>query len=1191
MPRKQKSFFDPEDLLDQIIERNIDPTIFNDLNEGDIPKAKNCVEFFINRKFHNSSPFPRQLQIALELFEEACPDCSDPKLLHNMYDQDLGEILDRIQLLHFGVCPKCKKSKWDFYNEGKIHFKHTLKGCAGQRCVVGDTVIQTEDGFTRIQSYNKNNKIGFSNIKLNIFDGNEEVKANKFFKSKKSIVKNIDTEYGFELGGTKEHPIQVFDFNQIIFKKLKNIKKYEVALIKYNNNYWPKKLASIIRDYNSVLEYEIANRISDERKERILNTSIPKKVTIELAKWLGLLVSEGHIYDGSAVFTNSDKNLLDEFEFLSYKLFKNFDIIHKHKNSVRIGSGKVVLFLKLLGLEGKSKDKLIPRCILESPKYIMSAFLSRYFEGDGGMEGRDLTCCSLSKKLIREIQYVLMNYGILPFYSEGNVWATNGTENQVSKKGYFLKFNSPGFLKLFRNEIGFVSYRKKKRLDNAIYFYDNKRVNKCPFICETLEPLSDLFSETIDLIKRTFEKANLRQNKHKNIAKDHVGFSTLFGGARSWEADKYMRIPEDVALNRSILKQFFDVINTSKHYKKIIGINKTLDSNMEFFNWVNNNDIFFDYITKIGTTKETTYDFHIPKTHKFWSNGFISHNSGKSYELSEFLMPYILHRYLTLGTKGQRISPQRYFKLLPSTILRMTCVARTVGKAQELLWTPFSTSLSKSPWFTNYHNFLKDYEKSKGEQLLHGGVTFLYYSHKLIGGAPAAPDVAKLRGDTRIFEAVDEIDWFDTSEASKKVTMSAEEIATSLNNSLRTIRNKALGLRKSRPHWLSAYTLHISSPSSIDGKILRDIASASKVKTIAAFHYPTWEMNPEYTRESLQEEYDKDPIKAARDFGAVPPLSDSPFFENIEVLIKSSGKDRQNIIDYNIKRETDNFGDSITYIVSKKKFQYDAPMCMAIDMGHAQNGFSIALGHLEINQPTLDFLLNIEPDPNTNTTIDTHLMFEHAIVPILDNYKITHVAYDQWNSLDGIRRIRNDYQIEADKYSIKNSDFEETISMCINDPKGMIYPKPLVDITKLDITRYDKDFSGFEETLLKVKACPISTMMLQMLTVRKVGMRVIKPVIGNDDAFRALSLLIVYLLNEDINYKFRGSGLKPNAFVRGNSMGSIATFGNSVGRGGFGKGNGSVTRVAKLGSSIDAGGTGGKMGRVANSRGLAGVKK
>lgn len=51
---------------------------------------------------------------------------------------------------------------------------------------------------------------------------------------------------------------------------------------------------------------------------------------------------------------------------------------------------------------------------------------------------------------------------------------------------------------------------------------------------------------------------------------------------------------------------------------------------LDFKNLANSN-LFFDKLTRIQTVtypdKTTTYDLHVPKTHMFWSNGFVSHNT------------------------------------------------------------------------------------------------------------------------------------------------------------------------------------------------------------------------------------------------------------------------------------------------------------------------------------------------------------------------------------------------------------------------------------------------------------------------------------------------------------------------------------------------------------------------------------
>jgi stage V sporulation protein R len=71
--------------------------------------------------------------------------------------------------------------------------------------------------------------------------------------------------------------------------------------------------------------------------------------------------------------------------------------------------------LRILGinLADKAPQKKIPAPILQSPKPVMSAFLRGYFDADAyaGKEGIRLS--SASEELIRTVQIVLLNYGIL----------------------------------------------------------------------------------------------------------------------------------------------------------------------------------------------------------------------------------------------------------------------------------------------------------------------------------------------------------------------------------------------------------------------------------------------------------------------------------------------------------------------------------------------------------------------------------------------------------------------------------------------------------------------------------------------------------------------------------------------------------------------------------------------------------
>ena len=249
---------------------------------------------------------------------------------------------------------------------------------------------------------------------------------------------------------------------------------------------------------------------------------------------------------------------------------------------------------------------------------------------------------------------------------------------------------------------------------------------------------------------------------------------------------------------------------------------------------------------------------------------------------------YHLHRYLVIP------DPIRFFGLLPSSQLYMSMTAVSAMQAEALLWVPFKEYVDEAPWFKEYHTLLNDTGERLGIELMHRPKTFLVYKHKRIACMYEAPNKRRLRGKTRFFTAIDEIGWMEADATKQSVTLSADEISAALDNSLRTLRSKA---EKKRLAGLwncpDGIACNISSPSAKDDKIMRNVRSARTNKRIYAYHYPTWEANPEISRESLQPEYDKSRMVAERDFGAIPPLANDPFIDNpncIDLMIVEAHK-------------------------------------------------------------------------------------------------------------------------------------------------------------------------------------------------------------------------------------------------------------------------------------------------------------
>ncbi len=79
----------------------------------------------------------------------------------------------------------------------------------------------------------------------------------------------------------------------------------------------------------------------------------------------------------------------------------------------------LVLWLEKLGLQGKnSHDKFVPSPIFRLPRGLLALFLNRMFATDGwdsvlSSGQAQLGYCSVSEKLIRQVQHLLLRFGII----------------------------------------------------------------------------------------------------------------------------------------------------------------------------------------------------------------------------------------------------------------------------------------------------------------------------------------------------------------------------------------------------------------------------------------------------------------------------------------------------------------------------------------------------------------------------------------------------------------------------------------------------------------------------------------------------------------------------------------------------------------------------------------------------------
>src|SRR5262249_51154189 len=132
-------------------------------------------------------------------------------------------------------------------------------------------------------------------------------------------------------------------------------------------------------------------------------------------------------------FTHSDEQLVADFTELTAMLFGITARVEsrngvKHVNAL---SEDLLHFLRdSLGFkQTRARDCEVPLCVLRSSEETQRAFLRAYFAGDGGLmtrRGDGLAATSASERLLRTIQVMLLNFGVVSRLTPTSSHATNG---------------------------------------------------------------------------------------------------------------------------------------------------------------------------------------------------------------------------------------------------------------------------------------------------------------------------------------------------------------------------------------------------------------------------------------------------------------------------------------------------------------------------------------------------------------------------------------------------------------------------------------------------------------------------------------------------------------------------------------------------------------------------------------------
>jgi len=408
-------------------------------------------------------------------------------------------------------------------------------------------------------------------------DCNESVYTSIGFRNTKqmSLEKNISgrfitTQKGFELRCGITHPLlTINNEGNFVYKVVTDFLPGDAICIQRNQGYWS-------------------------------NNYIP----IEDGYLIGQLIGDGSIANP---YTPSITTADDETKQFCIDYCKKNNISYRLDNDSRTKNTSKIYFKQFNYFFEKyeikrclSYYKVVPFSVRTSNKESQKAFLQGYFDSDGCIDKRGIvSCSSVSKQLLQEIQVMLLNFGIVSKLREKKTKSTFG-------KAYFIEIGSTAIL-IFNKEIGFRLKRKQQKLSNYINIKIlNPNIDTIPFI-------KKIVGEIID----DFRKLN-----KKNIDNDFINHSR-------YKFKKY---------NRNNFKEF--TYNSLDSFIKDIdffienGRNLSFKSlqNIDVLKNILSSNYYFDKIKTNEAWIGDCYDFEMDMGENnvepnYFANGFISHNT------------------------------------------------------------------------------------------------------------------------------------------------------------------------------------------------------------------------------------------------------------------------------------------------------------------------------------------------------------------------------------------------------------------------------------------------------------------------------------------------------------------------------------------------------------------------------------
>lgn len=476
--------------------------------------------------------------------------------------------------------------------------------------------------------------------------------------------------------------------------------------------------------------------------------------------------------------------------------------------------------------------------------------------------------------------------------------------------------------------------------------------------------------------------------------------------------------------------------------------------------------------------------------------------AGKSYTIAN-IGGYIEHFIISQGIKGTGVL-QTTFGQEKSEWFECTYAASTATQAETTVYAKYREMRKNSPWISKYMEWVRKKEKMqigakepwkykvKDNSIDDGWIKVRFNR--------IASDSSGIAGKTRLFGSIDEWARLVDTEG----TRSQGELYRVINQSLKTVRTYTD--YNNMKTWPVGFMGNVTSPIAQDDPAMthKNKASKGELKRTYWLHCATWDYNPFQPREAFNDEYEKDPVGAERDYGANPPNAATPLVNDPLRFWKSIDFDRKPIATFKEEYRTDPTGELyVAASLENCEFIPGVNHYIFGDAGQSWDSFALVCGHPEwinsdrltedkipeakgrieptnsinkygisenspmalglkpnIIEKTKPLVSSKHPDEMLITVIDFAMriiptvsreIWFQCVVDIIrnlkDRIKIATVCFDRWSSTNTIQQIR-DMNIMSYQHTLKAENFVSFVRLACNNRVSMLPPH---EDDKLDI--------------------------------------------------------------------------------------------------------------------------------------------